>query len=429
MRSPTVSTKLQDIAQKARDNPDWTFTTLAHLMDVDFLREAYGRLNKKGAPGLNKVTAADYAEHLEENLIDLHQRLKGGSYRAPPIKRVWIEKDNGKLRPLGIPEFEDKIVQRAVEMLLSAIYEEEFHDFSHGFRKGHSQHKALHELREQCRHLNINWILIADITGLFDNIDHQKLLGFIRRRVNDGAILRLIGKWLNAGVMEGDRLEYPDKGTPQGGVISPLLSNIFLHYVLDDWIAQQVKPRMKGNSFIIRWADDFIIGFQQKTDAERVKAVLPKRFNRFGLELHPDKTALKKFGRPAMKAKGQQKSETFDFLGFTYYWGRSLKGYPVIKKKTVRKRLNRYLKMTWNWCKENRHEPIREQYRILSAKLRGYYQYFGVRSNYKAIEAAYEYTQKAWRYWLSRRSHKGKVLFEELQQTFPLPKPRIVHNI
>ena len=424
-----MSTQLQGIAQQARQNPEMVFTTLAHRMDVDFLREAYRRLNKKGAPGLNKVTAADYAEHLEENLADLHQRLRSGSYRAPPIKRVWIEKENGKQRPLGIPEFEDKIVQRAVEMLLSAIYEEEFHDFSHGFRKGHSQHKALHELREQCRQLNINWILIADITGLFDNIDHQKLLGFIRRRVNDGAILRLIGKWLNAGVMEEDRLEYPDKGTPQGGVISPLLSNIFLHYVLDEWIANEVKPRMKGKSFTIRWADDFIIGFQLEKDANRVKEVLPKRFDRFGLELHPDKTSLIRFGRPPKNAKGQQKSGTFDFLGFTYYWGRSLKGYPVIKKKTARKRLNRYLKMTWNWCKENRHDPIGEQYRTLCAKLRGYYQYFGVRSNYKAIEAAYEYTEKAWRHWLSRRSHKGKVLYETLRETFPLPKPRIVHNI
>ncbi len=429
MRSPTVSTQLQEIAQQARQYPERIFTTLAHRMDVDFLREAYSRLNKKGAPGLNKVTAADYAEHLEENLVDLHQRLRSGCYRAPLIKRVWIEKENGKLRPLGIPEFEDKIVQRAVEMLLSAIYEEKFYDFSHGFRKGRSQHKALHELREQCRQLKINWILIADISGLFDNIDHQKLLGFIRRRVNDGAILRLIGKWLNAGVMEEDRLEYPDKGTPQGGVISPLLSNIFLHYVLDEWITKEVNPRMEGNCFIIRWADDFIIGFQQETDANRIKEVLPKRFNRFGLELHPDKTSLIRFGRPPMNAKGQQKSGTFDFFGFTYYWGRSLKGYPVIKKKTARKRLNRYLKMTWNWCKENRHDPIQEQHKTLVAKLRGYYQYFGVRSNYKAIEAAYEHTEKAWRYWLSRRSHKGKDLFEFLQECFPLPKPRIVHNI
>jgi group II intron reverse transcriptase/maturase len=429
LRSPTVSTQLQGIAQQARQNPEMVFTTLAHRVDVEFLREAYRRLNKKGAPGLDKVTAADYSERLEENLSDLHQRLRSGKYRAPPIKRVWIEKENGKKRPLGIPEFEDKIVQRAVEMLLSAIYEEEFHDFSHGFRKGRSQHKALHVLREQCYQQNINWILIADITGLFDNIDHQKLLGFIRRRVNDGVILRLIGKWLNAGVMEEDRLEYPDKGTPQGGVISPLLSNIFLHYVLDDWFAMEVSPRLKGKSFILRWADDFIIGFQQEPDAQRVKEVLPKRFNRFGLELHPDKTSLLRFGKPMKNGKGEHKSETFDFLGFTYYWGRSLQGYFVIKKKTASKRLRRFLKTMWNWCRENRHDPIQEQHQTLSAKLRGYYQYYGVRSNYKATEAAYEYTEKAWRYWLSRRSHKGKVLFDTLQETFPLPKPRIVHGI
>jgi group II intron reverse transcriptase/maturase len=421
--------QLQEIAEQARQHPERIFTTLAHLMDVEFLREAHRRVNKKGAPGLNKVTAADYGEHLEENLVELHQRLRSGRYQAPPIKRVWIDKENGKKRPLGIPEFEDKIVQRAVEMLLSTIYEEKFYDFSHGFRKGHSQHQALHVLREQCRHLKINRILIADITGLFDNIDHQKLLGFIRRRINDGAILRLIGKWLNAGVMEEDRLEYPDKGTPQGGVISPLLSNIFLHYVLDEWIDQEVNPRMQGKTFIIRWADDFIIGFQREQDAYRVKTVLPKRFNRFGLELHPDKTSLIAFGRPSMNVNGQQKRGTFDFLGFTYYWAKSRKGYPVIKKKTARKRLSRYLKMTWNWCKEHRHDDIRDQYRTLSAKLRGYYQYFGVRCNYKAIEVAYEYTEKAWRYWLSRRSHKGKVTYQVLQQTFPLPKPRIVHNI
>ena len=429
MRSPTVSTKLQELAKQARQYPDRVFTTLAHWMDVEFLREAYRRLNKRGAPGLDKVTAADYAKHLEENLIDLHERLRSGRYRAPLIKRVWIEKENGKLRPLGIPQFEDKIVQRAVEMLLSAIYEEMFHDFSHGFRKGRSQHKAIHELRESCIRLNIQRILIADITGLFDNIDHQKLLEFIRQRVNDGAILRLIGKWLKAGVMEDERVVYPDRGSPQGGVISPLLSNIFLHYVLDDWFANEATPRLNGNCFVTRWADDFIIGFQNESDAERVKAVLPRRFNRFGLELHPDKTALIHFGRPRMGKSDTQGSDTFDFLGFTFYWAKSRMGYPIIKKKTARKRLNRYLKMTWNWCKENRHDPIQDQYQTLSAKLRGFYQYYGVRSNFKALEAAYEYTEKAWRRWLSRRSHKGKVLFEELRDAFPLPKPRIVHAI
>ena len=429
MRSQTVSTQLQEIAEKASQDPTWVFTTLAHRIDVEFLREAYVKLNKKGAPGLSKVSAADYSEHLEQNLIDLHKRLKEGRYRAPPVKRVWIEKDNGDKRPLGIPEFEDKIVQRAVEMLLSAIYEKDFYDFSHGFRKGRSQHKALHELREQCRYKNVKWILTADIAGLFDNIDHGALRELIQRRVSDGSILKLIGKWLNAGVMEEDRLEYPDKGTPQGGVISPLLSNIYLHYVLDEWFAQEVEPRLKGKCFIIRWADDFLIGFESEADALSVKAVIPKRFVRFGLELHAEKTSLLYFGKPSEKNDDHPRRGTFDFLGFTFYWGKTRDGYSVIKKKTVGKRLRRFMKRIWSWCKEELHEPIVEQWATLKAKLRGYYQYYGVRGNYKALEAVYEHTVKAWRYWLSRRSQRKEVLFEFLQEKFPLPKPRIVHNI
>jgi len=429
LRSQTVSTQLHEIAQEASQNPDWVFTTLAHRIDVEFLYEAYTKLNKKGAPGLNRVTAADYRENLEQNLIELHKRLKEGRYRAPPVKRVWIEKENGKRRALGIPEFEDKIVQRAVEMLLSAIYEGEFYDFSHGFRKGRSQHKALHELREQCHRININWLLTADITGLFDNINHEILREQIKRRVNDGSILRLIGKWLNAGVMEEDRLEYPDKGTPQGGVISPLLSNIYLHYVLDDWIAREVGPRLKGRYFIIRWADDFLIGFENESDALRVREVVPKRFDRYGLELHPEKTSLEYFAKPSNKVNGEPRRGTFDFLGFTHYWGRTRKGFAVIKKKTAGKRLRRFMKMMWSWCKEKMHDPIEEQWQTLKAKLRGYYQYFGVRCNYKPLEVVFEHTEKAWRYWLSRRSQRKEVSIVFLQVTFPLPKPRIVHNI
>ena len=429
MSSPTVSTQLQEIATKASQNPEWGFSTLAHRIDVDWLKEAYGKLNKKGAPGLSKVTAAEYSENLERNLIDLHNRLKEGRYRAPPVKRVWLEKENGKKRPLGLPEFEDKIVQRAVEMQLSAIYENDFYEFSHGFRKGRSQHKALHELREQCRACNVNWILTADITGLFDHIDHGILQGLIKRRVTDGSIQRLIGKWLNAGVMEEDRLEYPEKGTPQGGVISPLLSNIYLHYALDDWFAKDVQPRLKGKCFIIRWADDFLIGFEKEADVLRVKAVIPKRFEKYGLSLHAEKTRLVCFAKPTKRSDDKRKRETFDFLGFTHYWARTRQGFLVIKKKTAGPRLRRFMKAMWVWCKESLHDPITEQWKTLKAKLRGYYQYYGVRSNYKAIEAAYEHTQKAWRYWLSRRSQRKEVLFEFLQRKFPLPKPRIVHGI
>jgi group II intron reverse transcriptase/maturase len=318
-----------------------------------------------------------------------------------------------------------------VSTVLNVIYGVNFYDFSHAFRKGHSQHKALYELREKCRKLNIDWIVSADITGLFDNIDHKILRGLIKRRVNDGGILRLIGKWLNAGVMEEGILSYPGKGVPQGGVISPVLSNIFLHYVLDEWFVEQVWPRMKGKCFIIRWADDFVIGCELESDAKRIMDVLPKRFNEYGLALHPEKTAVIDFRRPPSKVKGKGKG-TFDFLGFTFYWSKSRRGYWVIKKKTAAKRLSRFVKGVWRWCRKNRHEPIKQQYRTLCSKLRGYYQYFGVRSNYKALEVVFVCAVKAWRFWLSRRSHKGGISwkkFEKIRASYPLPKPRIVHNI
>ena len=429
LRSQTISTKLQQIAQQAADYPDTVFTTLAHRIDIPFLREAYRLTNKKGAPGVDRISAKEYAENLEQNLLALHTRLKEGRYSAPPVMRVWIKKEDGKERPIGIPAFEDKIVQRAVEMLLSPIYEQMFYDFSMGFRKGRSQHQAIHKLREQCRNQNINWIISADITGLFDNINKEMLKGLIRLKINDGGIIRLIGKWLNAGVMEDDRTTYPDKGTPQGGVVSPILSNIFLHYVLDDWFVKTVVPRMKGRCFIIRYADDFIIGCEKETDAHRIMQVLPKRFDSFDLCLHPKKTVLIPFSKPPATVRKDKTNGNFDFLGFTFYWAKSLKGFWVIKKKTAGKRVNRFMKMLWQWCKAYRHDPIKEQYAILCSKLRGFYQYYGVRSNYKALETVFEYSEKAWRFWLSRRSHKGIVWYEELRSKYPFPKPRIVHNI
>jgi RNA-directed DNA polymerase len=429
LRSQTISTELQRIAQQAADYPDTIFTTLAHRIDIPFLREAYRQTNKKGAPGVDMVSAKEYAENLEQNLLALHTRLKEGCYSAPPVMRVWIKKEDGKERPIGIPAFEDKVVQRAVEMLLSPVYEQMFYDFSMGFRKGRSQHQAIHDLREQCRNQNINWIISADITGLFDNINKEMLKDLIRLKINDGGIIRLIGKWLNAGVMEDDRTTYPDKGTPQGGVVSPILSNIFLHYVLDDWFVKVVVPRMKGRCFIIRYADDFIVGCEKEADAQRIMQVLPKRFNSFDLCLHPKKTVLIPFSKPPATVRKDKTNGNFDFLGFTFYWAKSLKGYWVIKKKTAGKRVNRFMKMLWQWCKAYRHDPINEQYAILCSKLQGFYQYYGVRSNYKALETVFEYSEKAWRFWLSRRSHKGTVWYEELRSKYPFPKPRIVHNI
>lgn len=431
-RSQTISTQIQEIAEQAKEYPEMVFTTLTYRIDVEWLREAYHQTNKSSAAGIDGKTAAAYAINLEENLHNLHLRLISGQYEAPPVERVWLDKEDGRKRPIGKPTFEDKIVQRAVVMLLEPIYEQEFYDFSHGFRKSHSAHQALHEMREACRQQNINWIIDADVSRFFDEIGHDQLREFIKRRVNDGGIMRLIGKWLNAGVMEEGKLTYAGKGSPQGGVISPLAANIFLHYVLDEWYEQEVKPRLKGRSFLQRFADDFIIGCELESDARRIMEVLPHRFGRYGLTIHPEKTKLVKFGKPPKKEQAGPKNGTIEFLGFTHYWAKSRRGYWVIKRKTARKRQRRSIKSLWQWCKENRHLPIEEQYQMLCLKLRGHYQYYGIRSNTRQLEEVYQQAIAGWRYWLNRRGNQRNKIwekFKEILTIFPLPKPRIIHAI
>lgn len=407
--------------------PNPVSVSLAHRTDVSLLKESFRQVRKSGA---DEVTAKEYAENLDANLCNLYQRLRRGQYVAAPVKRIRVTKENGKMRPIGIPALEDKIAQKAVEAILCVIYDADFHDFSHGFRKGHSQHKALQALREQCRKLNISRISDADISGFFDNTDHQLLKDVIKQRVNDGRILNLTGKWLNAGVMEEGNLTFPEKGTPQGGVISPMLSDIFLHTALDDRFVKVVSPRMKGRCFISRWADDFITGFEVESDARRVTESLPKRFGRYGLLLNTEKTKLIPFMKP--NKSGKFEPGTSDFLGFTFYWGKSLSGKWVLKKQTAKKRLIRFMKSLWKWCGEQRRKPLKEQYEMLYAKLRGYYQYFGVRGNYGALKAVFEHARRAWRYWLCRRNHKGSKSwekFEKISRIFPLPKPGIIRNI
>jgi RNA-directed DNA polymerase len=430
-RSRTVSTKLERIAEQAREYPEMVFTTLAHLMDVDLLREAFGRLRKDAAAGIDGVTARQYAENLDENLADLHGRMRSGQYKPLPVKRIYQDKDDGRKRPIGITVLEDKVAQRAVVMLMGAVYEQDFYDFSHGFRKNHSAHQALHQLREQCLEMNIGWIVDLDVCGYFDNIVKNPLLGMIKQRINDGGIIRLIGKWLNAGVMEGETLTYPEKGTPQGGVISPLLGNIYLHHVLDDWFVKEVMPRMRGRVFVVRFADDAIICCELEEDARRIMAVLPKRFERFGLTLHPEKTKLVRFERPGRNDPGDGNG-TFDFLGFTHYWAKSRRGYWVIKRKTMRKRWHRTVNAIWLWCRKNRHKPLEEQFETLCQKLRGHYQYYGIRGNYRMLDKVLWYVGRAWRYWLNRRSRKRTMTykkFKKMRLTYPLPRPRIVHAI
>jgi RNA-directed DNA polymerase len=431
-RSELISAQLRQIAEQAIAHPDRVFTTLIHRMDVDFLREAYRRLRKDGAAGLSGVTAKDYGKNLEANLIDLHDRLKGKRYVAPPIKRVWIEKEGGKKRPIGISEFEDKIVQKAVSMLMGAVYEQDFHPFSYGFREEHNAHQALAEIREQCMRHGIRWIYDADITGFFDNIERSWLRTFIQQRINDGGLLRLIGKWLNAGVMEGEQITYSDRGTPQGGTISPCLANVFLHHVLDEWFVREVKPRLRGHCFIVRFADDFVIGFQREDDARRVMDVLPKRFAKYGLQIHPEKSRLLAFGKPASRKEVTRGDNTFDFLGFTHYWARSRKGSWIIKRKTARKKLRTTAQALWNWCRDHRHMDLAKQHRILCAKLRGHFQYFGVRCNMRAMQAVLHHARRGWKFWLNRRSSKKALnweKFEALLESMPLPVPRIIHNV
>jgi RNA-directed DNA polymerase len=409
------------------------FTTLAHLIDEEFLREAFGHIKKKAAAGVDGVTAEAYARELDANLASLYQRMRSGRYKAPPVRRIWLEKGDGKQRPIGIPALEDKILQRAVVMLLERIYEQVFYDCSHGFRPKRSAHHALREIRENCMNMGIRWILDADIKGYFDSIRHDLLREFLRKKMNDGTIIRFIGKWLNAGVLEEGKWSSSDIGTPQGGVISPLLSNIFLHYVLDEWFEQEIKPRLKGRSFLARFADDFVIGFELESDALRVMDVLPKRFSRFGLTIHPTKTKLIEFGRPDRNQTSGKGKGTFDFLGFTHYWARSKRGYWVIKRKTKAKKLRAVMTAMWKWCKHNRHMPIKEQGKKLRQKLNGHYQYFGITGNSKLLDVYLRYTERAWWFWLGRRHRSGYITWKRFTEHhlvhFPLPRPRIVHNV
>ena len=429
MSSPTVSTKLARIAEQSKRDATLVFTTLAHLMDEDFLTEAFHQLRKDAAAGIDEMTVTEYAVNLGERIADLQRRMVAQEYRAQPARRVWIPKGDGGQRPLAILVLEDKIVQRAVAMLLEAIYEPHFCEFSFGFRRQRSAHQALTYLRQQCLEHGINWIIDADIAKFFDTISWEELRTILQKRVNDGAILRLIGMWLHVGVAEGDRVTNQEMGTPQGAPISPILANIFLHTVLDEWFQNDVRGRMNGSCFLARFADDFVMGFNLRSDAERVFPVLPKRFERFGLRIHPEKSRMVQFSRPYWKqGKGPG---SFAFLGFTHYWGKTLNGGWTIKRKTQGKRLNRFLSGIGDWCKEHRHETMAKQYGILSAKLRGHYQYYGVRGNFKMLEVVYERARVKWKKWLSRRNSKDGMGWEkfaaQVEEIFSLPKPRIVH--
>lgn len=436
-RSKNVCTIQQRIAEVARERSHECFTALNHYLTVDWLKEAYGRVKPASAPGVDGQSWSDYGKNLEENLHGLLDRVKSGSYVAPPVKRVHIPKGDGKeTRPIGIPTIEDKVLQRAVVMLLEPIYEQDFKYFSYGFRPGRSAHEALACIWSQCTHQKIRWILDVDIRKYFDTLKHKCLGTFLDRRVRDGVIRRLIGKWLKAGVWEKGELSFSEDGTPQGGVISPLLSNIYLHEALDCWYVEEVKPRMKGSTFLARFADDFVLGFEIKEDAEKVLRVLPKRFEKYGLSLHPEKTRLVPFGRPE-ETKGEPTGKapgqgTFDFLGFTHYWEKSQKGKWVIRRKTAGKRFGRSLKAINQWCRKHRHKPLLEQVEQLGRKLKGHFGYYGITGNYRALKRFRGAVIESWRKWLARRGDPKGMSWERMRKLlafFYLPEARVVHSI
>jgi group II intron reverse transcriptase/maturase len=435
--SDSISTKLQRIAELARKSPGMVITTLAHHIDMEVLKAAYRRTRKDAAAGIDGQTAATYAENLEENLNSLLERLKTGSYKAPAVRRIYIPKADGRRkRAIGIPTFEDKVLQRAVAMVLEAVYEQDFHECSYGFRPGRSAHEALEALWQALMNINGGWVLEVDIQDFFDTLDHHQLHAILDQRVRDGVIRRAIGKWLKAGVLEDGQHHRSEQGTPQGGVVSPLLANIFLNEVMDRWFEETVRPRLRSDSRLFRFADDMVIVFIRKEDAQKVLEVLPKRFEKYGLRLHPEKTRLFKFQKPgsggnASPPYGGRWPETFDFLGFRHYWGLSKRRLWVVKRKTATDRFSKAVKAVALWCKRNRDLKISVQHKMLCRKIQGHYQYYGITFNADALNRFLFAVRRVWAKWLSRRSHRSSLTWEtfnHLLQDYPLPRPRVVHS-
>jgi group II intron reverse transcriptase/maturase len=419
----TVDVHIAERAKKFRDEP---LTNLHSFIDLAFLSENFKSLNKKGATGVDGQSWADYNEVKHEQMPKLLAQFKSGSYKAPPIRRTYIPKGNGKVRPLGLPTVEDKLLQKAVTQVLTPIYEQEFCPTSYGFRSGKSQHQALEMLFKEVSFKGKSYVIDADITNYFGSIDHGWLREFLDLRIKDGVIRKMIDKWLKAGVLEDGQISYPDEGTPQGGVISPLLSNIYLHYVLDEWFVKEIQPRLNGESKLIRFADDFLLLFSNKASAQRVMEVLPKRLGKYGLSLHPEKTKLVEVNNG--KGKGEQ---TFDFLGFTHYMSRSRKGKKILKRKTSKKKLKLSLTRLNVWIRNNRHKPVRELITGLNRKLQGHYSYYGITFNGKSLLHYYHRVRRLLFKWMNRKGGKKPLNWEKYQRIlnhYKLLQPRIVHS-
>ena len=430
----TTEFKISLISEHAKRDKAMRFTSLAHLLNKPFLGRCFNGLNRKKALGQDKVSWHDYAENLEENLESLVERLKRKSYRPIPARRVYIPKGDGKFRPLGISAIENKIVERAITLILQGIYEQDFSDMSFAFRPNLSCHHALKVLNDLIMFYPVNQIVEADIRGFFDNVDHEIMMKALRVRVADSSLLYLIERFLKAGYIDDGLLVRTDMGTPQGSILSPILSNIFLHYVLDKWFEEQVKPHVTGFCEIVRYADDFVCVAQFESDAKKIEKAVKNRFNRFKLDIHPEKSKRFSFGRFESKNAQRQKrkANTFVFLGFTHFCDRTRDGRFKLGRKTSRKKFGAKCRDMNQWLKEVRNQKkTKEWWGDLASKLRGHYQYYGVSGNYRAISTFYHRVREMLHKWLNRRSQKNKMSWErfnEYLRHYPLPTPSIKRN-
>lgn len=426
----TMSPELRKVAERAQREPAGKFHSLAHRIDASSLRRAYDRLRKDAAVGVDGITKEEYGRELQLRLPDLHARLKSQRWRHQPIRRVNIPKEQGKTRPIGISTIEDKIVQDAVREVLETIYEQEFLDCSFGFRPRRSAHDALRALKRVVDRGEVNWILEADIVSFFDSLDRNQLKKMLRERIADGSLLRLVGKCLHVGVLDGEEYSEPEKGTTQGSGLSPLLGNVYLHHALDRWFEREVRPRLRGKATLVRYADDFVMLFERQDDAERVMAVLSKRMGRYGLALHADKTRLLPFQKPT--GSGGKGPASFDFLGFTHYWRRTRRGLWRMWCKTRGARLRRAIRAVAEYCRRHRHLSVKDQHMALTRRLRGHYNYFGVNGNGRSLNSLVKAVARIWFCWLRRRGQKHCLTWERfkaLLQQLPLPEPRITVSL
>lgn len=427
-------TKLALQSERARQEPQLQFTSLAHLLDVDFLRGCYFELGRDRASGIDGVSWQDYGKQLDENLENLVERMKAKRYKPQPAKRVYIPKNNDEKRPLGLPALEDKIVQRGIARILEAIYEVDFLDCSYGFRPKRGCHQALNAVDKTIMTKPINHVIEADIKGFFDNVSHPWMMKFLQVRIKDPSFLLLISRFLKAGYMDAGEFVSTERGTPQGGNLSPALSNVFLHYVLDLWFEKKIRPQARGACYLVRYADDFVCMVQYQDDAQYIEQALRDRFATFGLELHAEKTRTIRFGRYEREnaQRQQRKANTFDFLGFTHFCGTSRKGKFIVGRQTSRKKFRQKCQEMNDWLRRIRnHKKAKDWWPTLAAKLRGHYHYYGVSGNMRSLNRFYHMTVRLTRKWLNRRSQRKRFYwkgFISYLKHYPLPRPRIAHN-